>query len=524
MKSVHPPRRRRGRTRSRTGPVGWFWATSARPRGPFAAPRGGAHTAPSASTADAIDPFRDGRQTRRFERLPSASRLQALRPDAKDSAHDERGAIGGDRHSVGNATAVGHNRASPAVVADGDDPRPGADHEVDPWLMSKWGELRRRSTGVHDQFVSPVRIRPVISTWGTREADPAERVRFEPLETRLARHHMVAVGQPVEAEGERRRSSGDVPRAVEINRETPPATQSEHQKRRSCQRADSPMARSVMKGGDSERMDQLRKMKHQPGMPVTVVVRRPRWGPVLDAWRKRRGCGSAGQRGRVSSLPCAKSKSEIAERAPKAIAALAGGGVLWMAYPRSRRRSIDSDFSRDDGWAGSSSTSLRDRASDRHRRRLVGAAVPQVEDIADGPGPGAGAVSRGPAARPSCGWAGVPRHRSRGSGRPMVEAVDDVSAGRRPSSSRRSGKGSATARTTTGTPAAARATVSRGCGQPEAVRQPVTSRAVVDGEYLAEANAGPSRQGVGGEEMHPLQAAGRPHLDVVAELVRQQPT
>ena len=94
----------------------------------------------------------------------------------------------------------------------------------------------------------------------------------------------------------------------------------------------------------------LKKLNHRPGMAVTVLGAPPEVEPLVEAWstetkvRRRLGKDEA------FVLAFVRSAAELAQVAPKVAGALIDDGVLWLAYPRKSSKRYQSDLSRDDSW------------------------------------------------------------------------------------------------------------------------------------------------------------------------------
>lgn len=266
----------------------------------------------------------------------------------------------------------------------------------------------------------------------------------------------------------------------------------------------------------------LRKLNHKPGTAVTVVGAPPEMGPALDRWsdettvRKRLGTQDE------FVVAFVKSKSEIAERAPKAVAALAGGGVLWMAYPKKSSKKYRSDVGRDDGWQVLGDLGfepVRQIAIDDDWSALR---FRKAEDIGQMVRDPERALSpegrrRGRPAVVQEYLATVPEPR-----RPMIDAVDDVVRRAAPELEPALwqgmlGYGSYHYRYATGREGDT--FVVGLANQKQYVSLYIS--AVVDGEYLAEANAGRLGKVSVGKSCIRFKRLDDLNLDVVAELVRQ---
>ncbi len=94
----------------------------------------------------------------------------------------------------------------------------------------------------------------------------------------------------------------------------------------------------------------LKKLNHKPGVPVTVLGAPPEVGPLVDAWsaetRVKRRLG----RNEAFVVAFVRTPAEVAERAPKAAAALSEDGILWVAYPKKSSTRYRSELGRDDSW------------------------------------------------------------------------------------------------------------------------------------------------------------------------------
>jgi hypothetical protein len=84
-----------------------------------------------------------------------------------------------------------------------------------------------------------------------------------------------------------------------------------------------------------------KKLGIKPDMRVVVIAAPDTDRPSVD------GCASSGVGDVV--LAFARDTKELARIAPRAVAALAPGAALWIAY-RKKARGVESDLSRDHGW------------------------------------------------------------------------------------------------------------------------------------------------------------------------------
>src|SRR4051794_7787432 len=85
----------------------------------------------------------------------------------------------------------------------------------------------------------------------------------------------------------------------------------------------------------------LRKLLVQPGRTVLVLDAPPGLRQRLPA--------SEGKPPVDVVLAFVGTQADVARTAPDALAALAPGGVLWLAYPK-RSSKVETDLTRDRGW------------------------------------------------------------------------------------------------------------------------------------------------------------------------------
>ncbi len=94
----------------------------------------------------------------------------------------------------------------------------------------------------------------------------------------------------------------------------------------------------------------LKKLNHKAGMPVTVLGAPPEVAPVVDAWSAETKVKRRLGHNEAFVLAFVRTSAGLAERAPKVAGALAGDGILWLAYPKKTSKRYQSDLSRDDSW------------------------------------------------------------------------------------------------------------------------------------------------------------------------------
>lgn len=94
----------------------------------------------------------------------------------------------------------------------------------------------------------------------------------------------------------------------------------------------------------------LKKLQHRPGTDLTVLAGPPELAPLIESWADDTPVRTRLGKNRPFVLQFVRSCAEIAERAPKAAAAVADDGVLWFAYPKRSSKRYRSDVGRDDSW------------------------------------------------------------------------------------------------------------------------------------------------------------------------------
>lgn len=85
-------------------------------------------------------------------------------------------------------------------------------------------------------------------------------------------------------------------------------------------------------------------------MPVTVLGAPPEVAPLIDAWAAETKVKRRLGKDEAFVLAFLRTSADLAERLPKVAGALAGDGILSMAYPKKSSKRYASDLSRDDSW------------------------------------------------------------------------------------------------------------------------------------------------------------------------------
>jgi hypothetical protein len=94
----------------------------------------------------------------------------------------------------------------------------------------------------------------------------------------------------------------------------------------------------------------LKKLNHKPGTTVTVVGVPPEVEPLVEAWSSETKVKRRLGKQEAFVLAFVPTAAALADVAPKVAGALVDDGVLWLAYPKKSSKRYQSDLSRDDSW------------------------------------------------------------------------------------------------------------------------------------------------------------------------------
>jgi hypothetical protein len=94
----------------------------------------------------------------------------------------------------------------------------------------------------------------------------------------------------------------------------------------------------------------LKKLNYKPPAPVTVLGAPPEARPLIERWAGEVDVHQQLATGERFVVAFMRSRAEVAEQAPVVVRALDDDAVLWMAYPKKSSKRYRSDLGRDDSW------------------------------------------------------------------------------------------------------------------------------------------------------------------------------
>jgi hypothetical protein len=94
----------------------------------------------------------------------------------------------------------------------------------------------------------------------------------------------------------------------------------------------------------------LSKLNYKPPARVTVLAPPEEARPILERWSAATEVGDRVGTDEQFVVAFVRSRVEIAEQATSLVAALAEDAVLWIAYPKKSSKRYRSDVGRDDSW------------------------------------------------------------------------------------------------------------------------------------------------------------------------------